>query len=71
MIKGLYETHLYVGDLGRSMVFSWIPAISIYFDDPDGHSLEFIGLLKGKPQPELGVISYEAWLKTVEKENGI
>ena len=47
------------------MVFSWIPAISIYFDDPDGHSLEFIGLLKGKPHPELGVISYEAWLKTV------
>ena len=55
----------------RPMVFSWMPAISIYFDDPDGHSLEFIGLLKGKPQPELGVISYEAWLKTIEKENGI
>ena len=33
----------------RPMVFSWIPAISIYFDDPDGHSLEFIGLLKGNP----------------------
>jgi catechol 2,3-dioxygenase-like lactoylglutathione lyase family enzyme len=46
----------------RPMVFAWTPAISIYFDDPDGHSLEFIGLLEGKSQPELGVISYEEWL---------
>ena len=48
----------------RPMVFSWMPAISIYFNDPDGHSLEFIGLLDGKSRPELGVISYDDWLKT-------
>ncbi len=44
----------------RPMV-AWIPAIAIYFDDPDGHSLEFIGVLKGKPRPELGVISFDEW----------
>jgi len=27
----------------RPMVFVWMPAIAIYFTDPDGHSLEFIG----------------------------
>lgn len=47
----------------RPMVFAWMPAISIYFDDPDGHSLEFIGVLPGKPQSELGVISYEDWMQ--------
>ena len=52
----------------RPMVFAWMPAISIYFDDPDGHSLEFIGILKGKSKPENGVISYERWL-ALEKEN--
>ncbi|MGY0406918.1 MAG: hypothetical protein ACWIPJ_00970 [Polaribacter sp.] len=53
----------------RPMVFAWMPAISIYFDDPDGHTLEFIGILNGKSKPENGIISYEKWkeLETDEK----
>jgi lactoylglutathione lyase len=47
----------------RPMVFAWMPAIAIYFDDPDGHSLEFIAVLDGRARPELGVISYDEWLK--------
>lgn len=47
----------------RPMVFTWLPAISIYFDDPDGHSLEFIGLLDGEPQPDKGIVSYEEWVR--------
>ena len=50
----------------QPMVFAWIPAIAIYFNDPDGNVLEFIAVLEGKSRPELGVISYEEWLK-VEK----
>lgn len=42
-------------------VFGWMPAVSVYFDDPDGHSLEFISMLPDEPQPELGVISWERW----------
>lgn len=52
----------------RPMVFAWTPAISIYFDDPDGHSLEFIGLLDGKSRPDKGVISYEEWLELEKKD---
>lgn len=48
------------------MVFAWMPAIAIYFEDPDGHELEFIGILNGTPKPELGVISYDDWLKNLE-----
>jgi catechol 2,3-dioxygenase-like lactoylglutathione lyase family enzyme len=47
----------------RAMVFCWMPAIAIYFDDPDGNQLEFIAILEGKARPELGVISYEEWSK--------
>jgi lactoylglutathione lyase len=47
----------------KPMVFAWMPAIAIYFNDPDGNVLEFIAILEGKPRPELGVISYEEWLK--------
>jgi len=46
------------------MVFCWMPAVSIYFSDPDGHYLEFIGLLPGdvKSNNEKRVVSYEEWL---------
>jgi lactoylglutathione lyase len=47
----------------RPMVFAWMPAIAIYFNDPDGHYLEFISILEGEGKPELGVISYEEWLR--------
>jgi len=52
----------------KPMVFAWMPAISIYFEDPDGHSLEYIGILKGKSKPENGIISYEKW-KKLEKSH--
>lgn len=45
----------------KPMVFAWMPAVAIYFTDPDGHYLEFIGILEGVPKPELGIISYEEW----------
>ena len=44
------------------MVFAWMPAVAIYFNDPDGHALEFIAILPGEGRPELGVITYENWL---------
>lgn len=46
-------------------VHAWMPALSLYFRDPDGHSLEFIAMLDGEPRPELGVISWEAWQQVV------
>ncbi len=45
------------------MVFAWMPALAIYFNDPDGNQLEFIAVLEGEGRPELGVLSYEDWLK--------
>lgn len=46
------------------MVFVWMPAISIYFSDPDGHELEFIGILNGKPwsDKESRIVTYKEWL---------
>lgn len=49
----------------QPMVFCWMPAISIYFHDPDGHELEFIGVLPGdtKSDDEKRVVTYEEWLQ--------
>ena len=49
------------GDGEEPLVFGWMPAVSIYFEDPDGHSLEYIAMLPGKPAPELGVVTMEEW----------
>src|SRR4051794_26791358 len=43
----------------RPMVFGWMPAVSIYFPDPDGHELEFIAPLADKPRLDIGVIPWE------------
>lgn len=45
----------------RPMVFGWMPAVSIYFTDPDGHELEFIAPLPEPPRPALGVVPWEEW----------
>jgi len=42
-------------------VFGWVPAASIYFNDPDGHLLELIAKLPGKAKPEIGIVSLDEW----------
>jgi lactoylglutathione lyase len=47
------------------MVFAWMPALAIYFRDPDNHELEFIAMLSGKPRPELGILNYEEYQEKI------
>jgi len=49
------------------LVFGWMPAVSIYFDDPDGHSLEFLAMLPGEPEPELGILPWPDWERRGER----
>lgn len=60
--KNLYPYNFLKDGQERPMVFCWMPAIAVYFNDPDGNVLEFISMLPGNPKPELGVVSYEEWL---------
>jgi lactoylglutathione lyase len=53
-------------DKGPSpQVHSWMPAVSLYFEDPDGHLLEFIAMLPDKPRPDIGPILWEGWNRIV------
>ena len=42
-------------------VLAWMPAVSIYFRDPDGHQLEYIAMLAQHPRPDLGVVPLSRW----------
>ena len=43
-------------------VLGWMPAVSQYFSDPDGHNLEFIAVLDDAPDEGFGVGPYSKWL---------
>jgi lactoylglutathione lyase len=43
------------------VVIAWMPAVSVFFRDPDGHLLEYIAMLPDAPRPEDGVVPWHAW----------
>jgi catechol 2,3-dioxygenase-like lactoylglutathione lyase family enzyme len=49
-------------EIGEPAVIPWMPAASVYFDDPDG--LEYIAILPHPPRPDMpGRVSLSAWEK--------
>ena len=43
------------------VVIGWMPALSVYFKDPDGHSLELIHVLDEAPDPDFGFQPCSKW----------
>jgi lactoylglutathione lyase len=43
------------------VVLGWMPAVAVFFRDPDGNLLEFLAMLPQQPRPELGVVPWSAW----------
>jgi lactoylglutathione lyase len=39
-------------------VIGWMPAAAVYFTDPDGHTLEYLAMLEGPPEPDLGIVPW-------------
>jgi lactoylglutathione lyase len=42
-------------------VIGWMPAVSAFFQDPDGHMLELIAMLDEPPRPEQGFVPLSKW----------
>ena len=45
------------------VVLAWMPAASIYFNDPDGHLLEYIAMLAEDPRPHDAVLTWHEWTR--------
>jgi lactoylglutathione lyase len=43
------------------VVLTWMPAASVYFDDPDGHSLEYICMRSDPPRADLVQMKLSEW----------
>ncbi|WP_337267281.1 VOC family protein [Oryzifoliimicrobium ureilyticus] len=44
------------------VVIGWMPALSLYMRDPDGHSIEFISVLNEQPDSDFGIAPYSSWV---------
>jgi lactoylglutathione lyase len=42
-------------------VLAWMPAAAVYFEDPDGHLLEYLAMLDEEPRPDAGVVPWSEW----------
>jgi lactoylglutathione lyase len=42
-------------------VLAWMPAAAVYFEDLDGHLLEYLAMLDDEPRPEVGIVPYSQW----------
>jgi lactoylglutathione lyase len=62
--KGIEPRNFFGQMTDEPSVLAWIPAASIYFNDSDGHLLEFIAEIKSEPAPDLGVVSLTEWNRT-------
>jgi len=61
---GIIPKGFYGEPVEEPVVIGWMPALSIYFTDPDGHLLEYLAMLPEVPRPELGVVSLSEWKAT-------
>ncbi len=45
----------------EAVVLAWMPAVAVYFRDPDGHLLECIAMLDDEARPDGGVVTWSNW----------
>lgn len=49
-------------EIDEPSVFPWMPSANVYFDDPDGHSLEYIAILSGQARQDIpGMMTLSQW----------
>lgn len=66
--NGIVLRNFFDQNTDEPSVLAWMPAASIYFNDLDGHLLEFIAMLDSEPAPDIGVVSLSEW-NNLRKQN--
>lgn len=58
---GIEPLNLQGRPTNEPVVIGWMPAVAIYFRDPDDNLLEYIAMLDEPPRPEAGVVHWSEW----------
>ena len=59
--RGVTPRSFYGLETDEPDAIGWMPAASIYFEDPDGNLLEYLAMLDRPPRPDLGIVSWSEW----------
>lgn len=58
---GIKSENFYGESSEQLIVFPFMPAVSIYFEDPDGHSVELLAMLEDASRPDLDLMTWDEW----------
>jgi lactoylglutathione lyase len=59
--QGVTPLSFFGAETDEPDVLAWMPAAAVYFEDPDGHLLEYLAMLAVEPRPDAGVLPYSKW----------
>jgi len=61
--RGLQPLSFFGEPADEPSVIGWMPAAAVYFQDPDGHMLEYLAMLEVEPRPDAGIVPWAeaAW----------
>jgi lactoylglutathione lyase len=66
--RGVTPLSFFATEANEPSVIGWMPAVAVYFRDPDGHLLEYLAMLDATPRPDLGILSWSQWQAAVRTE---
>ena len=58
---GVTPLSFFATETDEPSVVGWMPAVAVYFRDPDGHLLELLAMLDEPPRPDVGVVPWSEW----------
>jgi lactoylglutathione lyase len=58
---GVTPLSFFAEETDEPSVIGWMPAVAVYFRDPDGHLLEYLAMLDEPPRPDLGIVPWSQW----------
>jgi lactoylglutathione lyase len=59
--QGVIPLSFFGAETDEPDVLGWMPAAAVYFEDPDGHLLEYLAMLDEEPRPDAGVVPWSEW----------
>jgi lactoylglutathione lyase len=59
--RGVTPLSFFGTETTEPSVIGWMPAVAVYFRDPDGHLLEYLAMLDEAPRPDFGIGPWSQW----------
>jgi lactoylglutathione lyase len=58
---GVTPLSFFGAETSEPSVIGWMPAVAVYFRDPDGHLIEYLAMLDEPARAERGIVPWSEW----------